>query len=152
MKKKNKVDAVYSGAVSAIVKHFGAPSLLVYFLSKTADLIYELDIKSGVPGHMGNTHSITLNFLRDVGEPWMNKDMWDVAINVRSLHKSLGYKAFREWVTEVIFIHSKADMEGLSEGTNLQDFMEYFAGLYAVSDAFGRIDDLAAIESLKKTA
>lgn len=145
MKNKTQADRHFDNAVSTIVKHFSSPSLLVYFLSKTAELAYESDMRLDDKSSRKNTHTITLQFMRDIGEPWINKDLWDIALNLKNIYATLGYEGFYSWVTDVVAIHAKAESDSVEQGA-MYDLFQFFAGLYEVAILFKKIKSAGALE------
>lgn len=136
MKKNNKVDQIYSNAASKIIKVFVSPSLLVYFLSKTAKLVYEHGMNDSAAGRWRQTHNLTMTLLSDLAEPWINNNLWDLEINLKGLDKSFGYKGLNRWVTEVVYITSKGEIMGSVEDPSISDWMDFYTCFYEVANAF----------------
>lgn len=151
MKKKNKVDKIYSDAVSTIVKYFISPSLLVDFLSTIARYVYEYGMKNPDEDRWHRTHNITMELLSYLVEPWIDNDLSLVEINVWHLKKTIGYRGLNTWVTEVIYVTSKAEIEGRGDTFTVSGFWEYFTCFNEVAEAFHQVDCLNTMEPIETT-
>lgn len=140
MKKNNKVDQIYSNAASKIIKVFVSPSLLVYFLSKTAQLVYEYSKKDSGIAYLHSTHNITMVLLSDLAEPWIDNNLWDLENNLRYFNKNIGCARLNRWVTEVVYITSKAEIEGMNGAPTVSEWMDFYTCFYEVAESLQEAD------------